>query len=77
MVRKGSFSLQFGSFANKESADALASKISVYEPAQTIQQGELYKVLLKENYASREEAGDMVKKLPFTAIIVPANEAQR
>jgi hypothetical protein len=68
--------LQFGSFTNKESAETLAKKISLYEPAKTIQQGEFYKVLLKKNYTSKGDAADMVKKLPFIAIIVPAKEAQ-
>ena len=70
------FTLQFGSFKIKENAEGLAKKISLYEPAQTIQLGQLYKVLLKKNYASKDDAADMVKKLPFIAIIVPAKEVQ-
>ena len=53
ITKKSGFTLQFGSFTNKENADILTKKISVYEPAKTIQQADLYKVLLKKNYDSR------------------------
>lgn len=73
---KSNFTLQFGSFTSKENAEALAQKVSLYEPAKTIQQGESYKVFLKKNYASREEVAALVKVLPFLAIIVPVKVAQ-
>ncbi len=73
---KSSFTLQFGSFTSKENAEALAQKVSLYEKAVTIQQGEFYKVFLKKNYESREEAAALVKVLPFLAIIVPVKVAQ-
>ena len=73
---KSNFTLQFGSFTSKENAEALAQKVSLYEPAKTIQQGEFYKVFLKKNYASKEEVAALVKELPFLAIIVPVKVAQ-
>ena len=77
ITKKSGFTLQFGSFTNKENADVLAKKISIYEPAKTIRQADIYKVLLKKNYDSKEEATDMLNRMPFSAIIVPTNEAQR
>jgi cell division septation protein DedD len=74
---KGGFTLQFGSFSKKESADALANKISVYEEAKTIQQGELFKVRLNKAYVSKEDAANLAKELPFKAIIVPDIETPR
>ena len=71
------FTLQFGSFASKQNAEALAQKVSLFEPAKIIQQGEFYKVILKNNYASKEDVADIVKKMPFIAIIVPAKVEQR
>jgi cell division septation protein DedD len=71
---KNGFTLQFGSFTSKENADALADKISVYEATKTIQDGELFKVRLKKNYASRKEATDIEKELPFSAIVIQENE---
>jgi SPOR domain len=68
------FTLQFGSFAHKENAEVLAEKVSLYKPAKAIQQGEFYKVLLKKNYASKEDVAALVKELPFIAIIVPVKE---
>jgi len=76
-VKMNGCTLQFGSFASKENAEILARKVSLFEPAKTIQQGRFYKVILKRNYASKEEAADIVKKMPFIAIIVPAKMAQR
>lgn len=76
-VKMSGFTLQFGSFANKENAKSLAQKVSLFEPAKIIQQGEFYKVILKNKYASKEEVSDIVKKMPFIAIIVPANIAER
>jgi cell division protein FtsN len=75
-TKKSGFTLQFGSFANKENADVLADKISVYEAAKTIQQGDLFKVRLRNTYTSREEAADRKNQLPFSAIVVQENEAQ-
>jgi len=70
------FTLQFGSFASKENAEALAKKVSLYKPAKAIQQGEFYKVLLKKDYASKEDVAALVKELPFIAIIIPVKETQ-
>ncbi len=72
IVKKEGFTLQFGSFASKENAEILTRKIFLYEPTITVQQGDLYKVILKNNYASKEEAEALMKKLPFIAIIVSA-----
>jgi cell division septation protein DedD len=77
IANKGGFTLQFGIFANKENADALVNKISVYEQAKTIQQGVLFKVRLIKAYASKEDAVNLAKELPFKAIIVPDIEAPR
>ena len=74
ITKKSGFTLQFGSFTNKENADILTKKISVYEPAKTIQQADLYKVLLKKNYDSRQEATDMLNRMPFSAIVIQENE---
>ncbi len=70
------FTLQFGSFGSKENAEALAQKVSLYKPAKAIQEGEFYKVLLKKDYASKEDAAALVKELPFIAIIIPITETQ-
>ncbi len=75
MSEKRGFTLQFGSFANKEAAEALADQISVYETTKTIRQGGLFKVRLKKAYATRKEAADVVKEMPFSAIVVDENEA--
>ncbi len=77
VVYKSSFTVQFGNFASKENAEALAQKVSLYEPAKTIKQGEFYKVISKNNYSSKEDVVDIVKKIPFIAIIVPAKVEQR
>ena len=66
-----SFTLRFGSFKSRENAEALASKISQHTPAETIQQGELYRVQLKNHYPSIEEAKTAAQQLPFPGIVVP------
>jgi cell division protein FtsN len=66
------YTLQFGLFANKENAVALTKKISLYEPAEIIVQGQFNRVILKKNYATKQEAGALMKKLPFESIIVQA-----
>ena len=77
VVKNSGFTLQFGNFASKENAEALAQKVSLYEPAKTIQQGEFYKVISKNNYTSKEDVVDIVKKIPFIAVIVPAKVERR
>jgi|APCry1669188910_1035180.scaffolds.fasta_scaffold40596_1 septal ring-binding cell division protein DamX len=67
-----SFTVRFGSFKNRDNAKALAKKISLYAPAETIKQGELYRVQLKNNYASKQEAEAAAKKLPFAGFVIPA-----
>lgn len=66
------FTVRFGSFKNRDNAEALAKKISLYAPAETIKQGELYRVQLKNNYASKQEAEAAAKKIPFARIVIPA-----
>lgn len=70
------FTLQFGSFKNKENAEALAQKVSLFKPAKATQEGEFYKVLLKHYYTSKDEIAALVRELPFIATIVPVKEAQ-
>ena len=69
---KQSFTVRFGSFKNRENAEVLAKKISLYAPAETIQQGELYRVQMKNNYPSKQEAEAAAKKLPFAGFVIPA-----
>lgn len=68
---KKSFTLRFGSFKNRENAETLARKISEYTPVETILQEELYRVQLKNHYASKEDAETVAKKLPFTGFVIP------
>ncbi len=70
------FTLQFGSFASRENAEALAQKVSLFKPAKTVQQGEFHKVLLKHYYTSKDEVAALVRELPFVATIVPVKETQ-
>lgn len=67
-----SFTVRFGSFKSRENAEALAKKISLSAPAETIKQGELYRVQLKKNYSSKQEAETAAKKLPFAGFVIPA-----
>ncbi|MEI7748934.1 MAG: SPOR domain-containing protein, partial [Chlorobiaceae bacterium] len=67
-----SFTVRFGSFKSRENAEALAKKISLSAPAETIKQGELYRVQLKNNYTSKQEAETAAKKLPFAGFVIPA-----
>ncbi len=67
-----SFTVRFGSFKSRENAEALAKQISSYAPAETFQQGELYRVQLKNNFASKQEAEVAAKKLPFAGFVIPA-----
>jgi len=67
---KRPFSLQCGSFKNRDNAEALAKKISVHAPATIIQQGEFYRVMMKNHYTSKEEAVAAAKKLPFETVVV-------
>ncbi len=67
---KRPFSLQCGSFKNRDNAEALAKKISVHAPATIIQQGEFYRVMVKNHYTSKEEAVAAAKKLPFETVVV-------
>lgn len=76
IARTTGYTLQFGAFKNKENAEALTKKISLYEPAEIIVQGLLHRVLLKKKYASIQEAETMMKKLPFVSIIFQAKEGQ-
>ena len=64
--------LQFGSFESHQNAEALAGKISQYASVEIVQKGQMYKVLLKTHYASKEEAAAAAKKLPVKAIVVPS-----
>ena len=69
VTQKSVVTIRFGSFQNRENADALAQKISAYAPVETIQQGEFYRVQLKKRYESRSEAEAEGKKIPFTGVI--------
>ncbi|MEI8186667.1 MAG: SPOR domain-containing protein [Chlorobiaceae bacterium] len=64
--------LQFGSFENRKNAEKLASKISQYVTVDIVKKGQVYKVLLNNNYASKEDASTAAKKLPVKAIVVPS-----
>ncbi len=77
IARSSGFTLQFGLFANKENAVALSKKLSLYEPVEIIEHRNSYRIILKKSYVTKQEAEAMLKKLPFIAIIVPANEVQR
>ena len=66
------FTVRFGSFKSRENAETLAKKISLYAPADIIKQEELYRVQLKNNYASKQEAEAATKKLPFAGFVIPA-----
>ncbi|MFZ4525593.1 MAG: SPOR domain-containing protein [Chlorobium sp.] len=67
-----SFTVRFGSFKSRENAEALSKKISRYAEAETFLRGELYRVQLKNNYASKQEAEAAAKKLPFAGFVIPA-----
>lgn len=65
------FTLQFGYFENKANAAILTKKVSLYEPVEIIEEGQFYGVRLKKIYATKQDAGALIKKLPFPAFIVP------
>ena len=67
-----SFTLQFGSFENRQNAETLAKKISSHAPVDIVLQGDRHKVQLKQNYASKNDAAAAAKELPFDAFVVPA-----
>lgn len=69
---KKAFTVRFGTFKSRENAETLAKQISRYVPAETVQQGEFYRVQLKNDYASREEAETEATKLPFKGFVIPA-----
>ena len=64
--------LQFGSFESRQNAEVLAGKISRYASVEIVRKGQMYKVLLKTHYASKEEAAAAAIKLPVKAIVVPS-----
>jgi len=64
--------LQFGSFESQRNAQILAKKIFRYAPVEIIRKGQIYKVQLKKNYASKEDAAADAKKMPIKAIVVPS-----
>ncbi|TLU83950.1 MAG: SPOR domain-containing protein [Chlorobium sp.] len=66
---KNYVTIRFGSFQNRENADALAQKISSYAPVETMQQGDFYRVQLKKKYESRTEAEAEGKKIPFAGVV--------
>jgi septal ring-binding cell division protein DamX len=70
------FTLQFGYFGNKANAAILTKKISLYEPVEIVEQGQFYGVRLKKIYATKQDAGALIKKLPFPAFIVPIKKTQ-
>jgi|GEM_PF-169722 len=70
-ARRSGFTLQFGYFENKANAAILTKKISLYEPVEIIEEGQFYGVRLKKIYATKQDAGALIKKLPFPAFIVP------
>lgn len=64
--------LQFGSFESRQNAEVLAKKISRSASVEIVQKGQMYKVLLKTHFASKEEASAAAKELPVRAIVVPS-----
>ncbi len=64
--------LQFGSFESRQNAEVLAKKISRSASVEIVRKGQIYKVLLKKHFASKEEASAAAKKLPVKAIVVPS-----
>jgi hypothetical protein len=64
--------VQFGSFGKRQNAEALAKKISVYEPVIIIPHNGMHKVRLKNTFTSEREAIAAAKKLPFISVVVPA-----
>ncbi len=66
------FTVRFGSFKSRENAEALATQITRYAPTETFLRGELYRVQLKNNYTSKQEAEAAAKKLPFAGFVIPA-----
>ncbi|MEI7694498.1 MAG: SPOR domain-containing protein [Chlorobium sp.] len=67
---KRPFSLQCGSFKNRDNAETLSKKLSLHASTTIIQQGEFYRVVLKNHYISKEEAMAAAKKLPFETVVV-------
>jgi septal ring-binding cell division protein DamX len=65
------YTLQFGCFSNRANAKILAKKIAGYAPIEIVVHGQMYKVLLKQTYASNHEAAIAAKKVPVHAIVVP------
>jgi cell division protein FtsN len=77
LARSAGYTLQFGLFSKQENALELTKKISLYEPAKIIVEGQVSRVVLKKNYATKQEVGAIMKKLPFVSCIVPARQRER
>jgi cell division septation protein DedD len=67
----GLFVLQFGSFGNRENAERLAARVSVYGQISIIDKEGMHKVQLQKTYRSRSEAETAARNLPVTAVAVP------
>ncbi|TLU51469.1 MAG: hypothetical protein FDX12_05985 [Chlorobium sp.] len=68
----GTSTLQFGSFESRHNAETLAKEVSQYASVEIVQKGQIYKVLLKKHFASKDEAAAEAKKLPIKPIVVPS-----
>jgi pyruvate/2-oxoglutarate dehydrogenase complex dihydrolipoamide acyltransferase (E2) component len=66
----GGFTLQFGSFDNVSNANQLASQLSASAPATVQQINGIYKVRLKNIFATREEAAAFARTLPIESFVI-------
>jgi cell division protein FtsN len=64
------FTLQFGSFDSVANANQLASQLSASAPATVQQINGIYKVRLKNIFATREEAAAFARTLPIESFVV-------
>jgi cell division septation protein DedD len=66
----GGFTLQFGSFDSVNNANQLASQLSTSAPATVQQINGIYKVRLKNLFATREEAVAFARTLPIESFVI-------
>jgi len=65
------FTLQFGSFSNRENAENLSMQLASYGEVAIIQNDGMHKVRLKKTWQSQNQAIDAGRAIPFTSVAVP------
>ena len=69
-VSAGGFTLQFGSFDSAANANQLLTQINSSSPAKVVLINGVYKVRLKQTFATRSDATSFSHKLPLESFVV-------